>query len=77
MTCRDLNDALPDLVARELPPGREDDIEQHLRICPPCAALVESYRITVGLTRQLPAVPMSPVCKARLRSALAPYLSPE
>lgn len=70
ITCRELADALDDLVAGELPPARREVIEQHLHRCPPCVDLLEGYRLTIRLTRQLPPLPMSAELVARLQAAV-------
>jgi anti-sigma factor RsiW len=70
ITCRELADCLCDLVAGELPPPRRADVEQHLRVCPPCVALLESYQVTIRLARQLPPAPMPPRLVSRLQAAL-------
>ncbi len=53
MTCRALLEQLDDLVANVLSPEERCDSEDHLRACPPCAVMVETYQITIRLTRQL------------------------
>ncbi len=70
MTCRELVELLIDFVSDELPPEHRQRIEQHLRRCPPCEAYLESYRMTIRLTRQLPCEPPPPELKARLIAAL-------
>jgi len=66
--CRDLVESLYEYVANELAPGRQDDLHRHVEVCPPCAALVDSYRITIGLARRLAPLPMPPECLARLQA---------
>jgi anti-sigma factor RsiW len=77
MNCRDFHEALYAFVAEELPAEAAEEVNGHLHVCPPCAALVQSYRITIGLARRLPPDSLTPVCQARLRSSLAPFLRPE
>jgi anti-sigma factor RsiW len=74
MTCRKFAEVLIDFVSGELDPELRTQIEQHLGICPPCIAYLETYRLTIQLTRQLPPVPMPPECEQRLRAALAAAL---
>ena len=69
-TCRDVAESLYDLTAGEVPPERRKGLEEHLGYCPPCAALVQSYQLTVRLGRRLPPAPMPPRALARLRQAL-------
>ena len=71
MSCREIIELLIDFVSDELPADLRDRIEQHLRACPPCVTYVETYRLTIKLTRQLPCQPMPPQLAQRLRCALA------
>src|SRR5262249_15902750 len=59
-----------ELTAGEVPPERKRELDGHLGVYPPCAALVETYRATVLLARRLPPIPMPPEALARLRQAL-------
>ena len=60
MTCRQLVELLIDFVSDELPDDHRRLIEQHLEICPPCVTYIETYRLTIQLTRQLPPRPIPP-----------------
>ena len=71
MNCRELVEKLLDFLADELPPEHRDRIREHLRACPPCVAFVETYRITITLSRRLPRAPLPPDLEQRLRAALA------
>ena len=71
ITCRELVELLVDFVTGELPPEYHQRIERHLQRCPPCVTYVETYRITIQLTRRLPCQPMPPSLVAKLRQALA------
>lgn len=71
MNCRQLIELLLDFVAGELPPEHCHTVEQHLHCCPPCAAYLETYRLTIRLTRRLPCAPIPPELERRLRAALA------
>jgi anti-sigma factor RsiW len=70
MTCRDLAELLLEYVQGELDAERCAHIRGHLSSCPPCEAYVETYRMTIRLSRQLPAAPMPPELVERLRAAL-------
>jgi len=71
ITCRDLSELLIDVVSGELPPEYREQVEQHLRLCPPCVAYLQTYQTTIRLTRQLPCEPPPPEVAERLRAALA------
>jgi len=71
ITCRDLVQLLIDFVSGELPPEDQAHVEQHLRRCPPCVTYVETYQLTIRLTRRLPCEPLPPEVEQRLRAALA------
>jgi anti-sigma factor RsiW len=70
ITCRELVDLLIDFVSGELPPERHQRIEQHLRCCPGCLTYLETYQLTIRLTRRLPCQPLPPELADRLRQAL-------
>ncbi len=70
INCRELAELLIDFVSDELPAEHRARIEQHLKLCPPCVAYLESYRITIRLTKRLPCAPLPPELEKRLRAAL-------
>jgi anti-sigma factor RsiW len=70
MTCRELVELLIDFVSDELPAEHRQRVEQHLRRCPPCVAYLDSYQVTIRLTKQLPCEPLPPELEARLRAVL-------
>jgi anti-sigma factor RsiW len=71
MTCRELAELLLDFVANELTEDQVTRIKEHLDRCPPCVALLATYRLTIHLTRQLPCKPLPVPCEQRLRAAVA------
>jgi anti-sigma factor RsiW len=71
MNCRELVDLLLDFVAEELPEEHREQIRDHLCQCPPCVHLVETYRLTIVLTRKLPRTPLPAHLQERLRQAMA------
>jgi anti-sigma factor RsiW len=71
MTCRELTELLLDFVAGELAEDKIQQIRDHLEDCPPCVTIVETYRLTIHVTRQLPCQPLPPLCEQRLRAAVA------
>lgn len=68
--CQELADWLLDLVSGELTPEQQGACRDHLAVCPPCLALLESYRVVVVLGRQLPALPLPDRVWARLEVAV-------
>ncbi len=70
MTCRELAELLIDYIQGELEPEIHEHVSRHLSCCPPCEAYVSTYRITIQLTRQLPAAPMPPELAEKLEDAL-------
>ena len=70
ITCRELVELLIDYVSGDLPPEKLEFCKQHLHCCPPCEAYLETYQVTIRLTRQLPPVPVPPELLARLRCIL-------
>ena len=71
ITCRDLTELLLDFLDGSLPPEHRDRIEQHLQLCPPCVVYLETYRVTIQLSRKLPCQPLPRECADRLRAVLA------
>ena len=74
MTCRELTELLLEYIQGELDPDLREHISRHLSLCPPCEAYVDTYRITIQLTRRLPAAPMPPELAERLEDALREVL---
>ncbi len=70
MTCRELVEQLLDYVSNELPPECCERIRDHLGKCPPCVVLLETYQITIRLSRRLPRAPLPTGLQERLRTAL-------
>jgi anti-sigma factor RsiW len=70
MTCRELVELLIDFVDEELPDDRRRLLETHLALCEPCMAYLETYKVTIRLTRRLPDVPPPPELLQRLKAAL-------
>jgi anti-sigma factor RsiW len=75
--CQHALDLLLDYVADELPPEVRREVELHLHDCPPCMTYLETYRLTISFTRQLPQeAPLPPEFEARLME-MARLLSDE
>jgi anti-sigma factor RsiW len=70
ITCRQLVELLLDFVSGEMDAELRRRVEQHLRCCPPCVTYLETYQITIRLTRQLPQAPLPPQLIERLRDVL-------
>jgi anti-sigma factor RsiW len=69
--CRQLCDLLFDYINGDLPEDRREVLEAHMKACPPCLVHVETYRVTITMSRKLPCRTMSPECERRLREVLA------
>ncbi len=65
--CRRLAELLFDFVSGELDDAGRAWLEEHMRECPPCVVHVETYRVTVRLTRALPPAALPPETERRLR----------
>jgi len=70
MTCRECVEQLLEFLNNELHAEMCAQIRAHLEKCPPCVNYVESYRLTVHLTRQLPCGELPPEIAERLQAAL-------
>jgi anti-sigma factor RsiW len=75
MTCRQLAELLIDFVAGELAQDHHKQCENHLKRCPSCVTFVETYQLTIRLTRQLPRSSLPTDFETRLRSVLIAELS--
>lgn len=69
MTCRELADALIDYLAGELADEHCLTIRSHLEACPHCVYFVQTYQLTIQISRQLPAAPLPAELLERLQRA--------
>jgi anti-sigma factor RsiW len=69
MNCRELAEILIDYLADELSAEQAEHIRRHLAECSPCVFYVQTYELTVQLTRRLPAVAPPAHLLERLRAA--------
>jgi anti-sigma factor RsiW len=70
MTCREMIELLLEYCSGELESALCQQIREHLEICPPCVTYLETYQITIRVSRQLPAAPLPPQLAQRLQAAL-------
>ncbi len=70
MTCRELADILSDYLAGELAQEHCATIRSHLDACPHCVHFVETYQITIQVSRQLPTAPLPAELLERLQRSL-------
>ena len=70
MTCRELTELLCDYLGGELPDEMCCVIRTHLECCTECVHFVETYRLTIQVTRRLPAQPPPDSLLQRLRRAV-------
>lgn len=70
ITCKEIAELLMAYCDGDLPKEYCDLICQHIRLCGPCNNYVESYQITVRLTRTLPMTAVPEHLMDRLRQAL-------
>ena len=71
MTCHELAELLIDFVADELPAEQAAHIREHLALCNDCVCYIETYQLTIRLTRRLPPAAPPPGLLDRVRAALA------
>ena len=70
MTCRELTELLLDYVGGDLSEEMCTTIRSHLAACEHCVHFVETYRVTIQISRTLPAsVPPESILE-RLRKSL-------
>lgn len=71
MTCRELTELLLDYVAGELSDEQRFRFDEHLRHCSTCLVYLETYQLTIQISRRLPSCePLPEEVIRRLRSAL-------
>lgn len=70
LTCREVVEFLNDYLDGELSEDRRREFERHLADCPDCTAYLETYRLTVELSKGALASPAEEVFDARLVAAV-------
>lgn len=70
MNCRELVDKLIEYLDGELTAEEAQRIREHLCECPPCELYVQTYTITIQITRRLPPKPPPEAVLERLRQAV-------
>lgn len=70
MTCKEIAELLLEFCEGELPKEYCDLICHHVRLCGPCNNFLESYQITVRLSRQLPRVAVPQHLLDKVRAAM-------
>jgi anti-sigma factor RsiW len=71
MTCRQFAELLIDFLSGELSPDHSARLHEHLKRCPPCVVYLETYQLTIKLTRRLPCEPLPDHLAQRLHTMLA------
>lgn len=71
--CKQIFEMLSEYLDEELQPGTCEELERHLRDCPPCIDFVESLKRSVQMCRQEAATdipqPLTAEHRERLRDA--------
>jgi anti-sigma factor RsiW len=70
MTCRQLVELLVDFLDGDLPDERRRLLEAHLALCEPCLTYLETYKVTIRMTRRLPDVAPPPELLEKLKAAM-------
>jgi hypothetical protein len=70
MTCRELAELLIDYLDGELAEEMCCTIRTHLEVCPECVYFIETYQLTIQITRRLPASELPPALLDKVRKAL-------
>jgi anti-sigma factor RsiW len=68
--CQRLLELLHDFVSGELAPAELSALQSHLQACPPCEIYVQTYRLTITMTRALPPTEIPSETAQRLLQAL-------
>ncbi len=70
MNCRELVELLCEFLEGELSAEKAQHIQEHLDACPPCVVYVETYRVTIRLSRKLPCDKMPESLEKKLQAML-------
>lgn len=70
MTCREFTEVLIEYVSGELTVEQAASLRRHLDDCPPCVYLLQTYQMTIRLTRRMPPAELPPAAAERLQAAL-------
>jgi anti-sigma factor RsiW len=70
MTCRECAELLLEYLEGELDAQQAQRLQRHLEDCPPCVTFIETYRLTITMTRQLPCGELPPDVAQRLWEAM-------
>lgn len=65
--CREVVDLIMDYVDDALAKGERKAVEDHLSICPPCVAMIRSYKEVPRIVRQATGVQMPAESALRLK----------
>lgn len=74
LKCRDIGDLLLDYVEGALEPSVQRALDAHLADCPGCVAFINTYKHTIGLSRNLRCDEIPPELKKKLRSFITEKL---
>ncbi len=75
LTCREvILNHLDEYLDGTLNPEIVEDFDQHLAVCPPCVAYLNTYKRTRDFTRKMGSSMMSEDMKVRLREFLSARL---
>jgi hypothetical protein len=70
MTCRELAEILCDYLDGALSEEQCVTIRAHLECCRECVYFVETYQLTIHITRRLPGAELPPALLDKLRQAM-------
>jgi anti-sigma factor RsiW len=75
VSCREIADFLMDYLNGELPEAQRATFEEHLGECPDCVAYLQSYEMTIKLTKSVgepePRQPIDEAPEDLIRAILA------
>ncbi|MFL5331034.1 MAG: anti-sigma factor family protein [Gemmataceae bacterium] len=71
LTCKQLAEMLHQFLDGELESGQSDGIRIHLESCPPCVAYIETYKLTIEISRKLKPKPLPEALQQRLTKAVS------
>lgn len=70
MNCRGVSRRLSAFIDNDLSPGIRQSVEEHLRVCRPCARRLEELEAIVASARNLPPLEVSAGLKERILAAI-------
>jgi anti-sigma factor (TIGR02949 family) len=71
LTCKQIVEILQQFLDGELETSQCDGIRIHLESCTPCVAYIDTYKLTINISRKLKREPLPDALQQRLSKAVS------